>query len=119
MIFYIFEIICYDRSSLYLSLSLLLSFTLLLLPSFQPSQLAWAPGRGVKGAIFKDYWELASGASYIPWDKIPNEKELEKLSDGGWIVPETCPPGMKPPEIKREQSLTFQYPVYYIISKVL
>ena len=63
----------------------------------------------MKGAIFKDYWELASGASYIPWDKIPSEKELEKLSDGGWIVPETCPPGMKPPEIKREQSLSFQY----------
>lgn len=95
-----------------------LSLPLSLLPSFQPSQLAWAPGRGVKGAIFKDYWELASGASYIPWDKIPNEKELEKLSDGGWIVPETCPPGMKPPEIKREQSFNFSIPsvLYYIFS---
>ena len=56
----------------------------------------------MKGAVFKDFWDLEAGASNIPWDKIANEKELEKLADGAWIVPETCPPGMKPPEIKRK-----------------
>ena len=66
------------------------------------SQLAWAPGRGVKGKVYKDFWDLESGASYIPWDKIPNEQELEKLTEGAWVMPETCPPGMKVPEMKRE-----------------
>ena len=65
-----------------------------------PIQLAWAPGRGVKGAVFKEYWDLEAGASYIPWDRVTGEKDLEKLSEGGWIVPESCPPGMKVPEIK-------------------
>ena len=56
----------------------------------------------MKGATFKDYWDLETGASYIPWDKITGEQDLEKLSDGAWIVPDSCPPGMKPPEMKRE-----------------
>ena len=72
----------------------------ILLSTFVFYQLAWAPGRGVKGATFKDYWDLESGASYVPWDKISNEQDLEKLSEGGWIVPETGPPGMKLPEIQ-------------------
>ena len=54
----------------------------------------------MKGAVFKEYWDLEAGASHIPWDKITSEKDLEKLLDGGWIVPESCPPGMKLPEIK-------------------
>ena len=50
-------------------------------------QLAWAPGRGVKGASFRSYWELDEGVSFIPWDKIKNQKELNELSDGGWLDP--------------------------------
>ena len=60
-------------------------------------QLAWAPGRGVKGASFRSYWELDEGVSFIPWDKIKNQKELNELSDGGWLDPDTCPHGMSPP----------------------
>ena len=54
----------------------------------------------MKGATFKDHWDLESGSSYVPWDKITNEQDLEKLSEGGWIVPESVPPGMKLPEIQ-------------------
>lgn len=65
-------------------------------------KLAWAPGRGVKGASYKNYWDLDVGASFVPWDKVNDEQELLQISDGGWVDPSTCPPGMKPPSPPKE-----------------
>lgn len=58
-------------------------------------QLSWAPGKGVKGKVFKDYWELEEGVSYIPWPKIPKNVDIELLEDGGMIDEETLPDWMK------------------------
>lgn len=60
-------------------------------------QLAWAPGKGVKGKEWKDYWEVESGVSYIPWSKLNDitDTELELLEEGGMIDDETLPPKLK------------------------
>lgn len=58
-------------------------------------QLAWAPGKGVKGKDLKDYWEGDLGVSYIPWSKIKQDIDLEMLEDGGMIDEDTMPPWMK------------------------
>ncbi|KAF7268806.1 hypothetical protein GWI33_018153 [Rhynchophorus ferrugineus] len=57
--------------------------------------LAWAPGKGVKGKDLKDYWESDLGVSYIPWNKIKLDIDLEMLEDGGMIDEETMPPWMQ------------------------
>lgn len=59
--------------------------------------LAWAPGKGVKGKEWKDYWEVELGVSYIPWNKLNNisEHELEMLEEGGMIDEDTLPPRLK------------------------
>ncbi|KAF7989878.1 hypothetical protein HCN44_008552 [Aphidius gifuensis] len=56
--------------------------------------LAWAPGKGVKGKEWKDYWEVELGVSYIPWNKLNNvtERDLELLEEGGMIDEDTIPP---------------------------
>nr|CAD7426123.1 unnamed protein product [Timema monikensis] len=54
--------------------------------------LAWAPGKGVKGKEWKDYWEVDLGVSYIPWDKMSQEPDLlDILEEGGMIDEETVP----------------------------
>lgn len=55
--------------------------------------LAWAPGKGVKGKEWKDYWEVELGVSYIPWNKLNNvsEHDLELLEEGGMIDEDTLP----------------------------
>nr|CAD7416708.1 unnamed protein product [Timema poppensis] len=54
--------------------------------------LAWAPGKGVKGKEWKDYWEVELGVSYIPWDKMSQEPDLlDILEEGGMIDEETVP----------------------------
>ena len=58
-------------------------------------QLAWAPGRGVKGASFTNCWDQSTGTSLIPWDKVTGQELLNQLAEGGWVEPNTCPPGMK------------------------
>jgi len=60
-------------------------------------QLAWAPGKGVKGKEWKDYWEVELGVSYIPWNKLTNitDQELELLEEGGMIDEDTLPPHLK------------------------
>ena len=68
------------------------------------TQLAWAPGRGVKGAVFKNYWDIELGISFIPWEKIKSQEELDSVVEGGWIDPATCPPGMKPSTQTRSES---------------
>lgn len=56
-------------------------------------QLAWAPGKGVKGKEYKEYFDTEQGVAYIPWKKLGNGVDFQALSDGGWIDPETLPPG--------------------------
>ena len=59
--------------------------------------MAWAPGKGVKGKEWKDYWEVELGVSYIPWNKLNNitENELELLEEGGMIDEDTLPLRLK------------------------
>lgn len=59
--------------------------------------LAWAPGKGVKGKEWKDYWEVELGVSYIPWNKLVNvtDQDLELLEEGGMIDEDTLPPNLK------------------------
>ena len=64
---------------------------------FFPLQLAWAPGRGVKGAGLKGFWDQEIGASFIPWNFIKGQGDVNNMAEGGWVDPPTCPPGMKPP----------------------
>lgn len=59
------------------------------------SQLAWAPGKGVKGKDLKDYWEGDLGVSYIPYTKIKEDIDIEMLEDGGMIDEDTMPAWMK------------------------
>ena len=60
-------------------------------------QIAWAPGRGVKGPAFRSYWLLEEGVSYVPWSKVKSQKELASLAEGGWIDPATCPTNLEVP----------------------
>ena len=53
--------------------------------------MAWAPGKGMKGKEYKDYWEVDHGSSYIPYDKIPDDVDLDLLEEGGMIDEETVP----------------------------
>lgn len=64
-------------------------------PNFQSVQLAWAPGKGVKGKDLKDYWEGDLGVSYIPWSKLKPDIDLEMLEEGGMIDEDTMPEWMK------------------------
>ncbi|ODM93353.1 Protein SCAF8 [Orchesella cincta] len=66
--------------------------------------LAWAPGKGVKGKEWKDYWEVGDGVSYIPWNKLRDETNLEEFEDGGCMDEDTLPEFLKnkpqPPDSK-------------------
>lgn len=53
--------------------------------------MAWAPGKGMKGKDFKDYWEVDVGASYIPYGKLKDDVDLEALEEGGMIDEDTIP----------------------------
>jgi len=57
--------------------------------------LAWAPGKGVKGRDWKDYWEVEQGVSYIPWSKLKTETNLEDFEDGGYLDEDTIPNFLK------------------------
>lgn len=56
-------------------------------------QLAWAPGKGVKGREYKEYFDTEQGVTFIPWSKLGTNVDLQTLSEGSWIDPETVPPG--------------------------
>ena len=58
-------------------------------------QLAWAPGKGVKGKEWKDYWEVEHGVSYIPWSKLSRDCDLDALEEGGMVDEETVPEWIK------------------------
>lgn len=49
-------------------------------------KMAWAPGKGFKEyRVFKDYWEVDVGASFIPYAKIDSSIDFDKLEEGGVI----------------------------------
>lgn len=60
-------------------------------------QVAWAPGRGVKGPAYQNFWDLDHGVSFIPWDKLQSASDVEVVSEGGWVDPATLPPSFKSP----------------------
>ncbi|GFS78701.1 hypothetical protein NPIL_279881 [Nephila pilipes] len=59
-------------------------------------KMAWAPGKGVKGKEYKDYWEVNAGVSYVPYEKILADSEaLDLLEEGGFIDEESLPENLK------------------------
>lgn len=58
-------------------------------------KLAWAPGKGMKGKEYKDFWEVEQGVSYIPWSKLTQDIDLELLEEGGMIDEESFPDWLK------------------------
>jgi RNA recognition motif-containing protein len=57
--------------------------------------VAWAPGKGMKGREWKDYWEIDTGVSYIPWIKLRGDTNLEEFEDGGCVDEDTLPDYLK------------------------
>lgn len=53
--------------------------------------MAWAPGKGMKGKHYKDYWDVELGVSFIPYEKIPEDADLDLLEEGGMFDDETIP----------------------------
>ena len=41
--------------------------------------LAWAPGKGMKDKLWKDYWDLDLGCSYIPIEKVTTQVNTFKI----------------------------------------
>lgn len=67
-------------------------------------KMAWAPGKGVKGKDYKDYWEVALGVSYIPFEKLPdNLDDLDLLEEGGFIDEESMPEDLREMRQKRDK----------------
>lgn len=64
-------------------------------PFFNFIQIAWAPGKGMKDKEWKDYWEVEHGVSYIPWNKISLDTDLDLLEDGGVIDEDSLPEYLK------------------------
>ncbi|PZC70368.1 hypothetical protein B5X24_HaOG202009, partial [Helicoverpa armigera] len=59
--------------------------------------VAWAPGKGVKGREWKDYWEAELGVAYLPWGALQarwalGALSLDALEDGGSVDEDTLPP---------------------------
>jgi RNA-binding protein 16 len=53
--------------------------------------ISWAPGKGVKSKEWKEYWDLETGVSYIPWSKLDDSTDFEALEEGGMIDEESAP----------------------------
>lgn len=53
--------------------------------------ISWAPGKGVKSKEWKEYWDLETGVSYIPWSKLDESVDFEALEEGGMIDEESAP----------------------------
>ena len=58
----------------------------------QKCKIAWAPGRGVKGKAYKEYWDVQNGISHIPHELVKSTQDLDIIADGGWCDPSTFPP---------------------------
>ncbi|KAK4336659.1 hypothetical protein RND71_043663 [Anisodus tanguticus] len=57
-------------------------------------KMAWAPGKGMKGKEFKDYWDVEVGVSMIPYEKLNSDTDFELLEDGSMIDEESMPPSL-------------------------
>lgn len=49
----------------------------------------------MKGREWKDYWEIDSGVSYIPWVKLRGDLNIEEFEDGGCVDEDTVPEYLK------------------------
>lgn len=54
-------------------------------------KMAWAPGKGVKGKEYKDFWDLENGCTYIPYEMVTESLDLDQLAEGGVIDIESLP----------------------------
>lgn len=57
--------------------------------------ISWAAGKGVKGKEWKDYWDLDTGISYIPFNKLNNSTDFESLEEGGMFDEDSMPTWLK------------------------
>nr|XP_014286010.1 uncharacterized protein LOC106686920 isoform X3 [Halyomorpha halys] len=57
--------------------------------------IAWAPGKAMKEKEWKDYWEVETGTSYIPWNKLSHDTDFTLLEEGGMLDEETFPEWLK------------------------
>lgn len=59
-------------------------------------KMAWAPGKGFKEyKKLKDFWEVSSGSSYIPYGKIDSSIDYNILEEGGVIDEDSMSMEMK------------------------
>lgn len=61
----------------------------------RPIMISWAAGKGVKGKEWKDYWDLDTGISYIPYNKLSNSTDFESLEEGGMFDEDSMPVWLK------------------------
>lgn len=61
----------------------------------RPIMISWAAGKGVKGKEWKDYWDLDTGISYIPFNKLSNSTDFESLEEGGMFDEDSMPNWLK------------------------
>lgn len=61
----------------------------------RPIIISWAAGKGVKGKEWKDYWDLDTGTSYIPFNKLSNATDFESLEEGGMFDEDSMPTWLK------------------------
>ncbi|XP_037079200.1 SR-related and CTD-associated factor 8-like, partial [Pollicipes pollicipes] len=61
----------------------------------KPITIAWAPGKGMKGKDFKDYWEVEAGCSYIPHGRLTVMSDLDAMEEGGMIDDQSVPDWLK------------------------
>ena len=47
----------------------------------------------MKGATYKDCWDVDLGVTYIPWESIPSD--LSSLTDGGILDEDSVPDHLK------------------------
>ena len=58
-------------------------------------QVAWALGKGMKDANYKEYWDVERGVSYIPWEELPSSGNYDIISEGAMIDDDTLPPEVR------------------------
>ena len=44
---------------------------------------------------FSEFWEVEKGVTYLPWEKLSSELDLEELAAGALIDQDTLPPDLK------------------------
>lgn len=70
---------------------------------------AWAPGKGMKGKDFKDYWDVDQGCSFLPYSLLTDSTDFDDLEEGGIIDEDSLPPpAQEMRRIQKEQKLIIQ-----------